>query len=519
MYRVLIADDEMIIRMGLKAIVDWNALGFEIAGEASNGADALNFMHEQSPDLVMIDIRMPKLLGLEAIKDAREKGFAGKIIVLSGYSDFTYAQTAINYGVTAYLTKPVDVDDLTNALNKARNELDEENRQRESTDLYIQRAREGVLAEFMAGKLPAQDMNFEELGLTQDCYQVLLCEKYGHDEEDMSYNFSELLKVANPAGRDYEQISVGMLNAILLKGSHAVEKLEELYNRFESELPPEKDSPLDTIFISCGGVVAGAEDIPESFDEALDQLNHRFFCDQYQHIVMHDDRLSEDEKKAESFSRESLIAAYTDALVNHLQTFNRNRIAETLKKLQTELYSAPMDVEQEKNLLLDLYLNIKEKLIILFNLQSIPFTDNSEVARHIQRSYYLYEIILFFSEQFEKIMNAIGYSSRDSIIDDVVHYIQHNYASNITLENIAPLFGYNSSYLGKIFSKKMGMNFNTYLDSIRIEHSKEILLSGKLQVYKIAEMVGYRNVDYFHIKFKKYTGLSPAEFRKQNNGI
>jgi two-component system response regulator YesN len=97
-----------------------------------------------------------------------------------------------------------------------------------------------------------------------------------------------------------------------------------------------------------------------------------------------------------------------------------------------------------------------------------------------------------------------------------VHYIDHNYPENITLENIAPLFGYNSSYLGKIFSKRMGVNFNTYLDGIRIEHSKQLLLADKTQVYKIAELVGYRNVDYFHIKFKKNTGITPAEFRRQN---
>ena len=88
------------------------------------------------------------------------------------------------------------------------------------------------------------------------------------------------------------------------------------------------------------------------------------------------------------------------------------------------------------------------------------------------------------------IMSSIGNSSRESVLDDILHYINHNYASNITLENIAPLFGYNSSYLGKIFRKK--------------------------KVYAIAEKVGYRNVDYFHIKFKKYVGKSPAEYRKEH---
>ena len=111
-------------------------------------------------------------------------------------------------------------------------------------------------------------------------------------------------------------------------------------------------------------------------------------------------------------------------------------------------------------------------------------------------------------------MSALGYSSRDNIIDDVIAYIDHNYKTNITLETIAPLFGYNSSYLGKIFSKKLGQNFNTYLDTLRVEKAKEILTTTKAPVYKVAEMVGYKNVDYFHIKFKKYTGSSPAEYRK-----
>lgn len=134
----------------------------------------------------------------------------------------------------------------------------------------------------------------------------------------------------------------------------------------------------------------------------------------------------------------------------------------------------------------------------------------------MESRFYLYEIILFFTEQFETIMNSIGTSSKDSVLDDIIHYIEFNYASNITLENIAPLFGYNSSYLGKIFSKKMGENFNSYIDHIRIEHSKKLLRSKSLKVYQVAESVGYRNVDYFHIKFKKYVGQSPAEYRKSN---
>ena len=89
-----------------------------------------------------------------------------------------------------------------------------------------------------------------------------------------------------------------------------------------------------------------------------------------------------------------------------------------------------------------------------------------------------------------------------------------NHQNNIKLETIASIFGYNSAYLGKIFSKTLGENFNTYIDKIRINHAKELLIEDKYKVYEIAEQVGYKNVDYFHKKFKKYVGVSPAEYRK-----
>ena len=112
------------------------------------------------------------------------------------------------------------------------------------------------------------------------------------------------------------------------------------------------------------------------------------------------------------------------------------------------------------------------------------------------------------------IMNATGNPSRDTVLDDILYYIDHNFRSNIKLEGIAPLFGYSSAYLGKIYNKTMGESFNSYVDHRRIDYSKELLKENRLKVYEIAGQVGYNNVDYFHKKFKKYTGMSPAEYRK-----
>lgn len=117
--------------------------------------------------------------------------------------------------------------------------------------------------------------------------------------------------------------------------------------------------------------------------------------------------------------------------------------------------------------------------------------------------------------QFEIYMKVIGTPSRKGIMDSILQYIQHNYQKNLKLGAIADLFGYNSSYLGQAFSKATGFSFNSYVDKVRIDAAKRLLEEGDYKVYEVADMVGYSSVDYLHKKFKKYTGMSPTEYRKK----
>ncbi len=126
METVFIADDEQVIREGLKCIIDWKAFDFEVCGEASNGEDALAQIIKLAPSLVIIDIRMPKIHGMDVIKELRNQGFSGKIIIISGYSDFKFAQQAIRYGVDYYLTKPVDEDELADIISQISDSIHNE---------------------------------------------------------------------------------------------------------------------------------------------------------------------------------------------------------------------------------------------------------------------------------------------------------------------------------------------------------------------------------------------------------
>lgn len=270
---------------------------------------------------------------------------------------------------------------------------------------------------------------------------------------------------------------------------------------------------MDTLFLAYGRPVNTLEEVYLSYQDALTLIRRRFFCIQGQHTLGYDE-LPDLSAHTNRITPEYL-KQNADLLTGYLQTFNRNNVAKTLFRLEEYLYNVENDISEVKLFLTDLYLQIKEKISVLYPNSAIPFSGNSAVINIIEQKAYLYEIIQFLSEQFEMIMNATGNPSRDNIMDDILYYIEHNYHNNIKLETIAPLFGYNSAYLGKIFSKTVGENFNSYIDHMRIEHSKELLLSNTYKVYEIAEKVGYRNVDYFHKKFRKYVGESPAEYRKK----
>lgn len=520
MYKVLIVDDEALIRDGLKCIIEWEDFGFSVCGEAGNGEDALSLILKQTPDLVLMDIRMPKLQGLDVVRLSREQGFEGKYIIISGYSDFKYAQEAIRYGVESYLTKPVDEDELSVALSKLKEALDAKAKASDHIDLFRKKAKDVILHELVhdnGGDYTLSKNDIEELELESDIYQIVIYENFNRLAGSVTYSFADLLKVTNRENHTFNHFEENQKDVILLKGSYALKRFQDFLSHYNTDTPPQKDSPLDSLFLAYGRPVHTLSEVHLSYEDANALIGRRFFCIQGQHTLSYEE-LPDIHAGTYDLQKEKL-QEYTEFLVGYLQTFNRKKVAETLSNLEDYLYNVDVSISEVKLFLTDLYLRIKEKINLIYSNASIPFGTNSTVIDYIEKRLYMYEIIQFLSEQFEMVMNATGNPSRSSVLDDILYYIDHNYQSNIKLETIAPLFGYNSAYLGKIFHKTVGESFNSYVDHMRIEHSKVLLIQSTAKVYEIAEKVGYRNVDYFHKKFRKYVGESPAEFRKKNGGI
>lgn len=522
---LLIADDEASIRQGLKCIVDWDELGFTICGEASNGEEALARILALNPGLVLLDVKMPRMHGTEVIRRAREAGFQGKCIILSGYSDFKYAQEAIKSGVRFYLTKPIDEDELYQTVSEIKQELSAERRRSTHFTEFQNKAKSVVLQELLTGtsRTPLSEQDLTNFCLTADVYQVVICEDFHTQAAAAPYTFAELLKVINRNNNIFEHLEINHRDVVLLKGAHGLNRLSGFLDRFDDNAA-QTGNPLESMFLAYGRPVSAPEDIHLSYEDASVLLTRRFFCKRELHAMGYEllpelpsgssPSLSMQERTAPEL-KDEVLTRYTDRFVDYIQSYNRRMTVATLSELEEMLLYVPGEARDIKLFLTDLYLQIKEKMNRTYTSAKIPFPSNSSVLEFMNDCNYLYEIIQFLSKQFEMIMDATGNPSRNTILDDVLYYIDHHFRDNIKLEMIAPLFGYNSAYLGKIFSKNVGENFNSYVDHRRIEHSKQLLLENQLKVYEIAEQVGYKNVDYFHKKFKKYVGESPAEFRKR----
>lgn len=515
MKTVLIVDDEHIIREQLKRIIDWNTLGFEICGEASNGKEALSFILEQNPSLVLIDICMPKMYGTDTIKRARENGYHGKFIILSSYSDFTYAQTAIHYGASFYLTKPVNKDELLSSVTNVKASLEEEHSNTDNIRLLTSKAKRTILHEIVTGIYSSTPIildKLKEMNLIADIYQVVIYEKFGTKPDDASYSFADILKVANRENHTFDHFKEEGNEVILLKGSSALSKFQGFLVHYEQRTP-QTGSPLDSLFLAYGRPVFDLNEIYLSYEEASTLLKRRFFCVQGQHTLGFAEL--PDVHKCNLEITDEKLNEYYNLLTDCLMAFNRKKLAETLFDLEEYAYHVKNDITSIRLFLADLYLRIKEKINHTYDTLKINFPTNAEAINYIENCHYLYEIILFLSEQMEKVFRAAGNSSGTTVLDDIIYYIDHNYQNDIKLKNIAPLFGYNSAYLGKIFNKTIGQNFNSYVDYKRVEQSKQLLMENHLKVYQIAEQVGYKSVDYYHKKFKDYVGMSPAEYRKK----
>lgn len=515
MLKVLIIDDEPMIREGLKTIIGWDDYGFCVCGEAADGEEGLAKIRELEPDLMIVDLKMPGMGGIEMISRSRAWNTQAKAIILSGCSDFEYARKALEVDVKSYLLKPIERPLLIDKVKSIHEAIMKEKKIKEHFDRSVQLSRDKLFEELANGQMEAfLEDNVGDpyaFNFPWDYYQVILAESDTHEDLEEYAPHTVCAQIVDYVlDRDIGLVfGIGMRTVILSK--------TRIYESSLKMLEPIADIARDIagmrITFAVGTGTKELSGICESYRNACGLLARKFIYGPGNLIV---------EKKgcrnfagegggiAELFDMEEL----SGKLFISIDVNNTSGVRDLLEVVRACFADSGLSEDRIKNGYIRIYTGVLNRLLAgNLCLKSLSGGQDSVFAE-ITGKKCLQQLHEFVSRRLISISNELAGMRPDRMMDKIIDHIGRNYGEDIKLETLAEVFNYNSAYLGQMFKNHTGRYFNTYLDEVRINKAKQLLKEG-LKVYEVARMVGYDNVGYFHNKFKKYTGMQPAAYKSQ----
>jgi two-component system response regulator YesN len=517
LFNVLIVDDEPSIREGLKTIIDWEEYGYKVIDTASNGREAVTKINQLRPHLTIIDIRMPGMNGLEVIEQIRKEHNDGRFLILSGYADFDYAKRAISYRVDGYILKPVDEDELIEELQRIHASLSKqiEISLRNAEDDHYYRAHmvetflfhendQGVIESIM------------NLGLSWKSYQIILVEVHGKSVGESTY----INALKGKLTEHFEESERGIvfsagsrIGILLTDGVVGEDQAGELYKEL-SELTEEWGW---VIFAAAGQMVTEIGAIGISYSSAEELLQHRFFFDHKRVMIIEDLIAMTNNYDNELIVSQADEIELSDKLYYALDIRSKDAVWRVMEEIEQRVVSLRSSEQAMKSIYAQILTIVMNKLSNSNQNLDPNLQQFSSLVSDMYRQVTLHDLRQLTIDHLSVLIQSLGGNSKDTVLKQMIDFIQRNSSENLKLELLAEVFNYNSAYLGKLFKNYSGEQFNTFLDKVRIEKAKE-LLSGGLKVHQVASRVGYANVDYFHAKFKKYEGVSPSSYRDKEKG-
>nr|WP_020620566.1 response regulator [Paenibacillus daejeonensis] len=530
MYTVLIVDDEYYFRQALKVSLPWAELGLQLIGEAKNGEDALELMRNLHPDIIMVDINMPIMDGLTFIAKARSEGFHSKFIVLTGHSEFTYAKHAIQLGVSNYVLKPIDAEEIQSSLNEMKQLINHERHAKlELDDLKKQAVEKASLQR-------TQALNDWLLGNLDPEHQDELLLSLGIDTQSTSYRTA----VIELAGSERDSPS-GLQDKAAMRRSlpslvHQLIDPTLAYEGFFNEkgqfalIFGVKDKNMDDIGGLCQSIGArmaedngwaytiglgnghdGMEAVSDSYKEALYALKHRYLLGgnrviEYSHItrsVMRVNLYSMDKRSSLLKSMRTGNALEVEAWLSEFFDHARLQHAslDMLLVAGFEIYSTCLEFLEETS----------QDIHEIVQSQSEP-----DLFGLIERMDSLGEFEDWIRSLISKMIvhvHAKKTSRSAVIVEEVKSYITTHYRNEeLKIEDIARGVHMNYTHLCYVFKKETSTTINDYLTQIRMQKAKELFDQGYIIVQDVASRVGYSDANYFGKCYKKYSGITPSKY-------
>lgn len=535
--KVFLVEDEYIVREGIKNNIDWEKNGYDFCGEASDGELAFPMISEKRPDIVITDIRMPFMDGIELSRMIKEEYPEIKIIILSGHEEFEYAKAAIQIGVEEYLLKPINGDELLQVVNRVAQKIKEENESRETLqegegDENFEYAKRQLLSSLIDDNASLSDAMEQgkkiHLNLMAQCYNIMMLKlQRKNKEQGFSQRILELYKTMEDTLKEQDGQSIMFDRApegkvILFMGSGEEEirrNMDVFAGQFREILPKYEDV---TYFGSVGVPVMRLRELGESYEAASHGFSYRFLTEPNQivdnHTVFDQTRNEKkfscsigsvdiqnlDKQKIESF----LKGGEMDEIHFFVEEYMKNTGDAGKNSMIFRQYIV-MDMFFAASHFLTQITDGREQL-------GEPFESPEQMQKIVSD---LEATVVYIKELFTKVMqvrDAQTTEHNSDVVENAKKYISENYHDEeLTLNTVAHEVNVSPNHLSAMFSQKTGQTFVKYLTDVRMHRAKELLKCTSKRSNEICEEVGYRDPHYFSHLFKKNVGCSPIQYRER----
>lgn len=530
--KVFLVEDEVIIRSGVKKSINWEQEGYEFVGEASDGELAYPMILKEKPDILITDIRMPFMDGLELSRLVKKELPDIKILILSGYDEFEYAKKAIKIGVTEYLLKPISAAKLTEVLNAVAETIRQENEEKNLLETYFAEMRENTERDKMRlfEKLLMGDLSMGEIleagerfgmNLGASCYKIVLFKILANLENHVyAEQMVDACSSVEQAASMMEGVYVfqrGVEGWAFLLTAQDEKSMEEsakiLYQNLKQAM---KNYTQLEYFGGIGSTVPRIRSLKQSFREADRAFAARFVEEANQIISQKEFEKSQME---EGLKMQGVVQIGKSREM--LQKFLSNGTREEVKAF-SDAYISRIEEENIRSTMVRQYVVIDVSIVILSFCERISSANRlqeeaEELQKMMQKIHSLSEIkkyvVRLLNEAIELRDAESGRRYSDLIAAAKKEIENHYMTEEISLNTVAISVGMSPSYFSSIFSKEAGKTFVKYLTEVRIEKAKEFLMCSSMKTSEIGYEVGYKDPHYFSYIFKKVQGCSLKEYR------
>ena len=532
-YKVLLVDDEILIREAISENIPWEKHGFELVHVCDNGKTAIEYLEENEVNLVITDICMPYVDGMELSKYIYENHPETMIIIFSGYSDFEYAKQAIQYKVAEYILKPVTAKELSDVLDKIKDKLDieqtKEKKINKLTEIYhnytknealiISRVLSSLVRGTQQVEKSIRELEEFDICIHEGTYRVaaididIFSEIYNADDELKKESALMSFVVENISSEIMEQYRAGMAyrdsdnRVCLLFCADNIADIDKGCRGICEEIRKNiHDAMKLSISIGIGEVVYSLEELHKSYNNAIAILRYRYTkgCGEIF-----------DSKEEMGIGDQSELENYFHAIVSALRSDDKTMLQEQLEKVEQWMSSSYMSRNMAVAYLHQVMRMIKETVLETCDKFELTDNDISEVTSAGNLKEAMEVIKTYAMKGLDSIVN-VAQSTGEKQAVLALDYLERNYSDpNLNLNQICEFLNISTSRFSSIFKEATGKSFVEALTNIRMERAKVLLRQTSLKNYEIAEKVGFSDPHYFSISFKKMTGKTPKEYAKE----